>query len=128
MMRKLLTVLAFALLLTGCKTPSTIQNFHDSPVPPMITATENDVAKAIMTAATVRGWTITKNEPGMLEATLNVRNKHSAVVSIPYSAQNFSIQYKDSSNLDHKGNTIHRNYNRWVVLLERQIRAELLKL
>ena len=66
-----------------------------------------------------------KDEPGLIEASINVRT-HKATVSIPYSAKGYSIEYKDSVNLGHKGNNIHRNYNKWVTLLDRDIQQELL--
>ena len=128
MIRRLLATSLVALFLAGCATSQPIHNVNDTPVPRLVTASENEVGKAVITAVTKRGWVVTKDEPGLIEARLNVRNKHTALVSIPYTNKNFSIEYKDSTNLDHKGNTIHRNYNKWVILLDREIQQELLNI
>lgn len=79
--------------------------------------TENDVKNVIAEACGERGWKIDASEEGLIEASILVRNKHRAVIRIPYSSKNIRIEYKDSSNLlyeDKEGPVIHRNYNRWV--------------
>lgn len=79
--------------------------------------TEEDVKKVIAEACGERGWKIDVSEKGLIEASILVRNKHSAAVRIPYSAKNIRIEYKDSSNLLYEvkeSPVIHRNYNRWV--------------
>lgn len=78
-----------------------------------------------------RIWTLTPVKPGQITATMNVRNKHTAVVDITYSAKSFSIKYRESNNLlyekDENGvEQIHRNYNRWVQGLRQNITQEIL--
>jgi hypothetical protein len=62
-----------------------------------------------------------------IEATVHVR-KHTAVVDILYSPSQYRIMYKSSDALLYDGTQIHRNYNKWVELLERRINIELNKL
>ena len=46
-------------------------------------------------------------------------------IDIPYSANHYRIQYRDSSGLDYKDGKIHKNYIRWVRLLDKGIVREL---
>ena len=126
-MRHIIIFSVFAIFLSGCSTSQSIHNVADSPVPSYIKASQNEVEKAIIKATSIKGWTISKKESGYIEAGITVRGRHHAVVGIPYSDQAYSINYVSSDNLDHKGDTIHRNYNKWVTLLDRQIQAELTK-
>jgi len=82
-------------------------------------------------SARQRIWTVTPVKNGVMTAMLNVRNKHTAVVDITYSATGFSIKYRESNNLlyekDENGvDQIHRNYNRWVQGLRQNITQEAL--
>lgn len=90
-----------------------------------------DVEQAIITAAGINQWTIDKREPGELTATLNVRNKHSISVKIPYTAETYSLQYLNSSNMKYENKdgvaSIHPFYNRWVKNLRDSIDRELLR-
>ena len=87
------------------------------------------VAKAIKTGIASRtGWTVTKEEPGQIEATLNVR-EHMLKVNIPYSTSSVAIKYVDSQNLDYaekKGvKMIHPKWNGWTRNLMSDIQREL---
>lgn len=85
---------------------------------------EARVAEAIHSAGLRYGWEMVKDGPGHITGTLRLR-KHVAVVSIPYDANSYRIEYEDSTLLRHKGNVIHRNYNRWVNNLSEEIKAQL---
>lgn len=84
------------------------------------------VKKAILVAGNKRGWIMKPVAKGLIMATLNVRT-HQAVVDITYTDKSYSIQYKDSSNLDYDAGKkkIHRNYNGWIKNLDQQIQIEL---
>lgn len=84
------------------------------------------VAKAIISACARLGWVCRIAAPGQIEGRLNLRS-HQADVHIPYSVDNYSILYVASENLRHDPakNTIHRNYNNWVLNLQRQINGEI---
>lgn len=60
-------------------------------------------------------------------ASLSVRAKHFAEVEISYNEKTYSIKYKSSKDLDfnEQKQTIHRNYNKWVILLSETINREL---
>ena len=60
-----------------------------------------DVAKAIKVGIVRRGWVVTKDEAGQIDATLNVRT-HMAKVVIPYNTKEVAIHYAGSDNLDYQ--------------------------
>jgi hypothetical protein len=83
-----------------------------------------DIAKAIKNTLVKREWTIQRVEQGLIEAKLFVRS-HTAEIRIPFDKEYIHIQYVSSTNLlyDEKQGVqvIHRNYNKWIKLLERDI-------
>jgi len=87
-----------------------------------------DVAKAIRMGLLNRGWVVSKDEAGQIDATLNLRS-HTARVAIPYSTKEVSIKYVSSDNLDYqeKNGTkyIHGNYMKWIRNMEADIQREL---
>jgi len=91
--------------------------------------TLDQVAKAVKTGVASRtGWTVTKEDKGQIEATLNVR-QHMLKVNIPYSTSSVAIKYVDSANLDYaekKGvKVIHPKWNNWTRNLLSDIQREL---
>ena len=79
------------------------------------------------TSAPIRNVPDTPATPGLVTGRLDLRG-HRAVVDVKYSAKDYSITYKDSTNLDYTGTQIHKNYNGWIENLDRDIRANLLSL
>lgn len=125
-MRKVAPLVAAVLIaVVGCRT-ATIENVTNAPLAPApnTSLTMGDVSRAIWTAGKKLGWVIQDVRPGELTGTLN-RRKHVAVVTITHDTSTFSINYKDSQNLRHEGQEIHRRYNYWVRRLEKQIQAEI---
>jgi hypothetical protein len=86
----------------------------------------DEVRKEIIAAGVAAGWQMIATKPGEIVGTLNIRS-HQAVVSIPYTAKNYSILYKDSTNLkyDATAQTIHENYASWIQRLDGAIRSRL---
>jgi hypothetical protein len=87
------------------------------------------VSKAIKAGIASRtGWTVTKEEAGQIEATLNVR-QHMLKVNIPYSTTSVALKYVDSQNLDYsekKGvKYIHNKWTGWTRNLLSDIQREL---
>jgi hypothetical protein len=124
--RDLALFLALGLLVAACARTLPVYNVTDAPV---ITASGqspslDQVRGAIVTACRAKGWIVDARQEGHITATANVR-KHIAVVDIFYSAQRYTISYKDSEVLLYDGEKIHRNYNKWILLLEQKINAEL---
>ncbi|WP_462165639.1 hypothetical protein [Pseudoalteromonas sp. GB43] len=70
------------------------------------------------------GWTCRSNAEGQILGKLDIR-KHQLRVDITFNEQEYSIDYKDSINLDYNGKKIHRQYINWVTNLMRNIDAEL---
>ncbi|MFY2826543.1 hypothetical protein [Ruegeria sp. MALMAid1280] len=87
-----------------------------------------DVEQAILRGAGARDqWIVTNKQPGQVNLTVVVRS-HQARVKVIYNSKTVSIALVDSTNLMQSGNKIHRNYNKWVILLQREIETELLKM
>ena len=84
-----------------------------------------NIEKAVLRAGLTLGWQIVPKGPGRAEGVLVLR-RHRAVVDISYDTKSFSINYKDSVNLDYRetDKTIHSNYNGWIQNLEKGIRAQ----
>lgn len=83
------------------------------------------VKKAVLLTLKKRGWSVTRNDPGLVQAEIDVRSKFYAAVDIPYSASGYQIRYRDSREMGYHDGKIHRNYNRWVHALDRNILREL---
>jgi len=107
-----------------------IENLIDVPVPVKLdgsTSTLEDVKNAIIAGCKRKGWKPVLGEGNKLTCSILVRTRHFAEVEIPYSASNYSIVYKTSRELDYdeKKQRIHRNYNKWVILLSEAIQQDL---
>jgi hypothetical protein len=112
--------------LAGCRT-APVMDVVDAPViepagGPKLTA--DQVKLAIQRAGATLGWQIKEVQPFLLDGTLHLRT-HMAKVNIPYSAERYSIVYKDSQNLQYDGTNIHRNYNGWVQNLDKAIKVQM---
>ncbi len=113
-----------ALTMAGCRS-SAVYTVADAPI---ITSarsyTIKDVRNAILQAGASLGWQMDDVRPGLLIATLNVRD-HMAQVEIPYDRHTYSILYRDSVNLGYNGSSIHSNYTGWVQRLSAAINSRL---
>ena len=132
MSKKSLIVLASIMImsfcLAGCMRQANLQN------PTNILAasysgkslTSAQVRQAILSGAKEKGWVARELTPGVISASLAVRS-HLAEVEIPYSADRYSILYKNSQNLNYKAQdkTIHNQYNNWVNYLRLAIDAQM---
>lgn len=92
-------------------------------------ASPEQIHRALAAAGARRGWQFKPAGPGHAVGLLDVRGKHSASVDVAYKTGEYSIKYRDSSNLkyDAAAHTIHPKYNEWVSLLMDDTRAELAK-
>jgi predicted small lipoprotein YifL len=122
---KVLVICVFAL--AGCGRNAPLYNVQDSPLNAPETATMAQIEKAIVTAGTDLGWEIKPESVGKATGTLKLRT-HVAIVDIAYNTKTFSIQYKDSVNLNYRNGWIHPNYSGWVQNLEKAIREEAAKI
>ncbi len=117
---------ALVLMLAACTLPP-IRNVEDAPVNASNSNYDlSDVTGAIQRAGTGLGWQMKEETPGHIVGKLFVRS-HMAAVDITYTLDDYSINYKDSSNLkyDPSNNTIHRNYNSWIQNLTNAINVQL---
>ena len=135
MMRRSVSVvlLVAAVAIAGCRPGAPVYNVTDmaySPVTANRSLSRSDYKNAIVRAGAQRGWTFQDAGPGHLIGNLAVRGKHFATVDIFYDTESFTINYKDSRNLEYDPATrqIHPNYNSWVERLQQDIQAEVIRL
>ena len=89
--------------------------------------TQEQVGDALAAAARYKRWTVEQVEPGYLKAQIVVR-KHFAAIDIRYTDSTYSITYRDSEVLKYDGEKIHRNYNKWIKLIEQEADSNMLRL
>lgn len=117
-------VSALILLAAGCATQPVYNVMDASIVASKADPSLDEVGRAIQRAGASLGWQMKQTKPGHILGTLQLRT-HVAVVDVNYTAKSYSIVYKDSTNLNYDGTSIHRNYNGWIQNLDKGIRAQL---
>jgi hypothetical protein len=99
-----------------------------APIPVPAGLDAKAVATSIRLGGAQRGWLVTRQDPGAMELTLNIRT-HMAKLGVKYDTQSIQLTYLESTNLDYeekKGNRyIHRNYPKWVNNLVNDITMQL---
>ena len=120
-----IVVAAGVMVAAGCRTPTPVYNVSNAPIS---TAKSNpsldEIGKTIVQAGASLGWQMKQTKPGHVLGTLYLRT-HVAVVDVNYTTTSYSIQYKDSTDLNYDGTNIHPNYNGWIQNLDNRIRAQL---
>ena len=115
-------------VLTGCRAGGQVYEVKDAPIQTSTgkELTLEQVQKAIVDAGIKQTWIMTPVRLGEMLGEYNVQS-HQIHVTIPYTTKNYSILYKDSSNLryDPVKRTIHVNYQRWIERLDNEIKARL---
>lgn len=96
-------------------------------VPAGLTAVQ--AGKAAKAALIGRGWVVSGEQPGTIDATLT-GNDYVAKIRIRYDAHQIAISYVDSSNLKYKvkrdgTRLIHTNYMGWMKYLAGDIGRDL---
>ncbi len=117
---------AVAILLIACA-PTPVHNVNNAPINASSPNYDlSDVTKAIKSAGVGLGWQMKEETPGHIVGRLYLRT-HVAVVDVTYTLDDYSINYKDSTNLKYNAgiNTIHKNYNGWIQDLTNAINAQL---
>lgn len=114
--------------IVGCKGGAQIYQVKEAPVQTASgkVPSVEQVQKIIIESGVKLGWVMAVVKPGEIQGTRNVRI-HSAVVTIPFTAKNYSVLYKDSTNLKYNAanQTIHQEYTYWIQELDNEIRARL---
>jgi hypothetical protein len=126
-----LGAIALCLLLTavvGCRAGGQVYEVKDAPIQTASgkSLTLEQVQKAIIDAGIKQTWIMTPIKPGEMLGEYNIQS-HQIHVLIPYTTKNYSILYKDSSNLryDPVKRTIHVNYAKWIERLDNEIKSRL---
>ena len=122
----LLFFMSAALLQAGCSTQQRIHNVQGSAIPGGRALSMQAVNKAITEAARFKRWRVSNVDDDTVEARITVRGRHKATVHIDYSTTSYDITLVNSTGLDQKRGRIHRNYNKWVILLDQEIQDRLL--
>ncbi|AVE06738.1 MULTISPECIES: hypothetical protein [Pseudomonas] len=118
------TLITLALLSTaGCTSKPVLNTQHDLVAGPQVS--EEQVKQVIVNALQKREWTVQRLSPQLVQAEITVRNQFYAQIDIRYTRNSYAITYRDSRDLGYKDGKIHRNYNRWVSMLDRDILAGL---
>ncbi|UOK38272.1 hypothetical protein MJP36_27900 [Pseudomonas palleroniana] len=118
------TLITLALLSTaGCTSKPVLNTQHDLAASPQVS--EEQVKQVIVNALQKREWTVQRLSPQLVQAEITVRNQFHAEIDIRYTRNSYAITYRDSRDLGYKDGKIHRNYNRWVSMLDRDILAGL---
>lgn len=116
------------LALSGCNIAQVYNVPHQSIVTDKADkqVTDKDIYKSIVRAGAGLGWIVKRVKPGIAEASLHLRS-HIAIVTIEYNKNDYSITYKESTDLryDPTAKTIHSNYNGWIQNLNRAIQVQL---
>ena len=118
---------AVVILLVACA-PIPVHNVNNAPINVSSSNYDlSDVTKAIQSAGTGLGWQMKEETPGHIVGSLYLRS-HVAVVDITYTLDDYSINYKDSTNLKYNpgSNSIHSSYNRWIGNLTKAIDTQLI--
>ena len=118
------TLITLALLTTaGCTSKPVLNTQHDLPATAQLS--EKKIKQVIVAALQKREWTVQRLSPQLVQAEITVRNQFHAEIDIRYTRNSYAITYRDSRDLGYKDGKIHRNYNRWVSMLDRDIMAGL---
>ncbi|OBU11093.1 hypothetical protein [Morganella psychrotolerans] len=120
-MKGIFIALAVTALLGGCARTAPI-------LTPQTSVTANvsadKVKTAILEAGQKRDWIMKQTAPGVIEGKLISRD-HTVRIKVTYSATSYKISYVDSQNLKASDGKIHKNYNRWVNNLDKDIQLRL---
>ena len=122
--KKTILLILISLFLISCRT-APVMNITNASIDTSSGKTPSltNIAQGIVRAGNGLGWQIKKEKPGHSIGTLYLR-KHMVKVDINYSQTEFSINYKDSSEMGYDGTNIHSNYNSWVQNLSNAIKAQ----
>lgn len=122
-MKSVLLVLGL-LAITACSTSKPVLNPAIG-LPPEREFSQVELQQAIVTVLEARRWQVRRVDPGVIYASINVRQHHHASIAVEYSPFDIQIRYRSSQGLDYKNGKIHRNYNRWVNSLRADIQHQL---
>lgn len=115
----------------GCFSSSYNVRMESDPVRVVRPMGAKTMRETILKGGANRGWMLKSEKEGCLTLVLNVRSgKHVVVVDVPYTAEEFSVRYVESVNMDYEPATgaIRGKYIQWVRNLKQDILAEACKI
>ncbi|MGE7960042.1 hypothetical protein ACQKQA_26400 [Pseudomonas sp. NPDC089530] len=118
------TLIVLALLSTAACTSKRMYT-PERVVPATIHADHEEMKQAILKNLVARGWSVQRVGPELVQAEITVREKYHVEIDIQYAPTHYKILYRDSSGMNYKDGKIHKNYIRWVRLLDKGILREL---
>ncbi|WP_448549455.1 hypothetical protein [Thalassotalea fusca] len=126
-MKQLIIAAMMLVLIAACARTQPVQNFNSQSI--IYDVSKEQVEKSIISALQYKRWRVIKKTDDSIFAAINVRD-HYAEIEIKYSQKDYSIEYRKSRNLHYqqgtrKGDVIHRNYNKWIILLSQEIDTNL---
>lgn len=128
-MRLLSVFCALIFTLTACKNLYPVYTVENNPIYTASgrTLTLAEVRHAIIQGARSKTWSTKELDSGTIVARVG-KGVIEAVVTIRFTAQEYSISYRDSTKLSYKDGKVRSKYNLWVRKLHAQIEGELTKL
>jgi len=84
------------------------------------------VQRAVFAGLRSKGWTATLAAPGKAHAYIQ-KPDWRCEIDVTFNTKSYSITYSNSEHLDYnaEAHVIHRNFNRWLLLLQEQINLAL---
>lgn len=125
---RLIAILGVLLLgsLAGC-TRAVVYNVEGHPIPLRAQELSSEqIEQVIIATGFKRGWRIDAISRTELRGTLQDHG-HVANIGISHTRTSYSIRLISSQNLEQENGRIHRNYNKWIHILESDIDAALYK-
>ncbi|SCA56660.1 conserved hypothetical protein [Candidatus Terasakiella magnetica] len=121
-------VVVACLILSGCfGRVQPVYSVFSHPVPSSAEFMSlREISEVIELSAMNRKWLVEEQYPGLLKLTFR-KKTHVAVIEVTFDQSSYSIKYLNSVDLLYNGSRIHRNYNRWVANLEKDIEMNLQK-
>lgn len=126
-MKKVFILIFSLLFIVSCSRSQVVFDVEHTQAPQGMTLKEvgNGVVMGIMNNT---AWKIISHKEGIVVARVLVRS-HAAQVEIWYDEAGYSIKYVTSQNLNYSESNgekvIHRNYNKWIITLDRNIQKSL---
>jgi len=124
----LLALVAFAPAVQAGGRPIPMLEIIDTPVPwpDGKEGSLERVQKAVFAGLAAKGWTATLAAPGKAHAYIQ-KPDWRCEIDVLFNTRTYSILYSNSEHLDFDAakHVIHRNFNRWLTLLQQQINLAL---
>lgn len=115
-------IVAFALgatMLTACRQQVLVVPEHS-----IDGVTVAEMKKCILTAVVRRGWTVVKQEPGLVKIKY-VKGPHIAVLNILYSANGYKVEMDKETNLVYPKGMVDNKLNQWIRNVDKDISNEI---